>query len=168
MTYYTIAGQGSLDSDEIVSRLNELRELRDEKTFVVFRVRNGEEIEKFDDLDEAEQFISDEDYDPERVQVRADARELDDDEAEELEELEQIDDEGSGIFSDWGSIIVQRESEVDAEDYAREYIRDNYLTSLSRDLFNALEDYVNFRDLGDSLLEDVEGGEIAGYNYVYL
>lgn len=166
MTYYSIAGSSRLDSEEIVSRLEKLRALKDEETFVVYRVRNGEEIESFDERSEAEEFISDEDYDPERVKVRAQAQELDSDDAEELEELERINADGESIFSDWGSITVTREYEVDAEEYGKEYIGNNYGTR--SDLYSALDGYIDFEQLGRDLLENVEGGDIAGYTYVDL
>lgn len=160
------AGDSYIDSEDVVSRLEELRNERDELTFIVYRVRNDETIETFDNKNEADEFVDEEDYDPERVKVRMTSKGLDDDDEEELSDLETIDRDGSDIFSDWGSITVQLESNVDEEDYAREYLSNNYS---DRDgLLGRLDGYINYGSLGEDLLEDAEGGEINGYNYVYL
>ena len=160
-------GDSYIDSEEVVRRLEELRNERDELTFVVYRVRNDEELDTFDSKDAADNFVDAEDFDPERVKVRMTSKGLDSEDSEELDELERIDRDGSDIFSDWGNITVQLESNIDAEDYAREYVRDNFSTRNS-DAYSFVEDYVNFTDLGANLLEGSEGGDIGGYNYLYL
>ena len=160
-------GDSYIDSEEVVRRLAELRDERDELIFTVYRLRNDETIETFESRSDADSFVDAEDYDPDRVKVRMTSKGLDGEDEDELNELEIIDRDGSNIFSDWGNITVQLESNIDAEDYAREYVRDNFSTRNS-DAYSFVEDYVNFTDLGESLLENVEGGEIGGYNYLYL
>ena len=98
-------GDSFIDSEDVVSRLEKLRNKRDELTFIVYRVRNDETIETFDNKNEADEFVDEEDYDPERVKVRMTSKGLDDDDEEELSDLEIIDRDGSDIFSDWGSIF---------------------------------------------------------------
>ena len=160
-------GDSFIDSEDVVSRLEKLRNKRDELTFIVYRVRNDETIETFDNKPDADEFVDAEDFDPERVKVRMTSKGLDSDDSDELDELDRIDREGSDIFSDWGDITVQLESNIDAEDYAREYVRDNFSTRNS-DAYSFVEDYVNFTDLGANLLEGSEGGDIGGYTYIYL
>ena len=113
-------GDSFIDSEDVVSRLEKLLNKRDELTFIVYRVRNDETIETFDNKDDADGFVDKEDYDPERVKVRMTSKGLDSDDEEELSDLETIDRDGSNIFGDWGSITVQLESDVDTEEYARE------------------------------------------------
>ena len=160
-------GDSFIDSEDVVSRLEKLRNKRDELTFIVYRVRNDETIETFDNKPDADEFVDAEDYDPDRVKVLMTPKGLDGEDEDELNELEIIDRDGSNIFSDWGDITVQLESNIDAEDYAREYVRDNYSTRDS-DAYSLVEDYVNFTDLGENLLDNCEGGDIGGYNYLYL
>ena len=160
-------GDSYIDSEEVVRRLAELRDERDELIFTVYRLRNDETIETFESRSDADEFVDAEDYDPDRVKVRMTSKGLDSGDEDELNELEIIDRDGSDIFSDWGYITVQLESNIDAEDYAREYVRDNFSTRNS-DAYSFVEDYVNFTDLGANLLEGSEGGDIGGYNYLYL
>ena len=160
-------GDSFIDSEEVVRRLEELRSERDELIFTVYRLRNDETIETFDNKPDADSFVDAEDYDPDRVKVRMTSKGLDGEDEDELNELEIIDRDGSNIFSDWGDITVQLESNVDAEDYAKEYVSDNFNTR-SNDAYSLVEDYVNFSALGESLLENVEGGEIGGVDYLYL
>ena len=159
-------GDSFIDSEDVVSRLEKLRNKRDELTFIVYRVRNDETIETFESRSDADSFVDAEDYDPDRVKVRMTSKGLDGEDEDELNELERIDRDGSDNFSDWGDITVQLESNIDAEDYAREYVRDNY--NDREGLLSRLDGYINFDGLGEELLEDVEGGEIGGYNYLYL
>ena len=162
-------GDSFIDSEDVVSRLEKLRDERDELIFTVYRLRNDETIETFESRSDADEFVDAEDYDPDRVKVRMTSKGLDGEDEDELNELEIIDRDGSNIFSDWGDITVQLESNIDPEDYAKEYVRDNYSTrDRDSDAYSLVEDYVNFTDLGENLLENCEGGDIGGYNYLYL
>lgn len=70
---------------EVESRIEELE---DSRGYDVVRVRNNDVLATFDDEDEAEQYIEDEDYNPERVVVRQ--QRLDEDDTRELRSLLQL------------------------------------------------------------------------------
>lgn len=85
-----------IERSEVESRIEELE---DSQGYEVVRLRNGQVIDRFDDEDEAAQFIEDEDYNPERVTVRRE--ELDEDDAEELRSLRQLISDVGDSSGDW-------------------------------------------------------------------
>lgn len=171
MNYYV--GESSIDSGTVTERLDELQEKRDELSFIVFRVRSDETLGTFGSEPEAKQYVDEQDYDPERVRVRMTSAGLDGDEKEELEELESIDAEGRSSFTDWDyGITVQRDDDISIDDYARDYIKENY--SDREGLLDLLNGYINYENLGESLLEDRETadfrapGDTYSTTYIYL
>ena len=103
----------TIERDEVESRISELEE--EEKKYDVVRLRNGEVLETFDDEDDAQQYIENEDYNPERVTVRR--QELDSDDAEELSGLrELLDDVSNYQRGDW---TIYNESYF-SEEWARD------------------------------------------------
>ena len=97
----------SIDSSEVSERIEELE---NDQEYEVVRLRNEETLASFSDRDDAEQYIEDEDYNPERVIVRQNG--LDDDDTRELSNLRYLranlgEDDGWTIYnedyfdSDW-------------------------------------------------------------------
>ena len=158
-------GDSRIDSEEVGDRINELQNMLDEEElFSVQRVRNGSEIARFATEAEAEAFIDENDYDTSKVNIIEEDSDVDTD---ELDELRKIDQWGNDNFSDWGSITVINGDYIDYEDYAREYIENNYPTR-NNDAYQVVVDYVDFSELGERLLEDCESASYGPYSmYTY-
>lgn len=87
--------QTSIDSDEVAERIGELEDSAD---YEVVRTRTDEVITTFNEREDAENYISEEDYNPERVIVRQE--ELGTDDAAELAALTALQNElGSGSWT---------------------------------------------------------------------
>lgn len=102
-----------IDYDDVNGRIEELES---EGGYEVVRLRDPDEV-LFEDDDEGacRAFIENEDYNPARVVVRR--RELEDDDAAELERLRALKDEADGEFGEYWSLL--REDYFDAG-WARE------------------------------------------------
>ena len=160
------AGRDYIDSKEMKTRIDELADEMTRLVFRVYRLRNDEKLGEFSTREGAEDFIDVEDYDPDKVRAVMTNQGLSDEDAEELSELQAEYQEGLGSFADWEyGITVQISDNISSSDYAYEYIDTGYGRD---DLFRFLEDYIDFSDLGDALLEDVEFGEIGGTGYYNL
>jgi hypothetical protein len=95
-----------IDNDDVDSRIEELEE---KEGYEVVRVRNDAVLATYSDPDDARLYIEDEDYDPERVIVRA--VELDEDDAVELRQLRKLRDDVA-VSSSW---TLYNESYFDEE-----------------------------------------------------
>lgn len=95
-----------IEKSEVESRIEELE---DSLGYEVVRLRNGEVIKRFDDEDEATQFIEDEDYNPDRVTVQKES--LDEDDAEELHNLQRL----ISDVGDSGNWTIYNESYFDSD-----------------------------------------------------
>jgi hypothetical protein len=84
-----------IGSDDVDSRIEVLE---NEQDYKVVRLRNDDVLAIFDDEEDALQYITDEDYNPERVIVRQ--RKLDEDDAQELRNLTRLRESvGSGSWT---------------------------------------------------------------------
>lgn len=106
--YNTIIGKSDVEA--------RIEEIEGSQGYDVVRNRNGEILETFHEEAEAEQYIEDEDFNPERVTVRR--AELDEDEATELRGLKKLIEDVS-VSSDW---TLYNENYFDA-DWARDEAR---------------------------------------------
>jgi hypothetical protein len=77
----------TISASDIRSRIEELEE-EGEIRYVVYRTRNLDEIESFDSEDDAQEFIDKEDYDPDRVKIKENG--LDEEDQRELEQLGEL------------------------------------------------------------------------------
>lgn len=78
-------------SDETIGKYeidNRIAELEEEGEYDVVRLRNDEVLATFDNEEDAQKYIEDEDYNPERVVVRQ--QELDEDDRLELSRLQRL------------------------------------------------------------------------------
>lgn len=98
--------------DNVMDRIEELEE---GEGYEVVRTRNDEVLFADDDEDACRAYISDEDYNPERVIVRP--AQLDDDDAAELDQLRALKYEADAEFGE--SWVILREDYF-SEEWARE------------------------------------------------
>jgi hypothetical protein len=111
-----------IEGSDVESRIDELEEARG---YEVVRLRNDEVLDTFNDETEAESYIEDEDYNPERVIVRR--QELDEDDAAELERLRVLRDAVGG-----SEFTLYRDDYFDA-DWARDQAREQLPRSVDLD-----------------------------------
>ncbi len=114
-----------IDENEVESRITEIE---DSQAYEVIRLRNDEVLGTFNDQQDAEQYIQDEDYNPERVIVRQ--QQLNDDETRELSLLRALRDKVTAeLSSGW---TLYNESYFD-EDWAKSETREVLGSRVSTD-----------------------------------
>lgn len=154
-----------IDSDEVRARISELEGSKGTQ-YVVYRTRNDEVLSTFDDEEDAAEFIEDEDYNPERVKVRQQEGELDDADAEELQELNELNAEGERDIDDWNfGIALIREDAVD-EDYAKEEARSQLRFGFDLDVWPFT--YIDWADAASGLLEGRDYVRFKGSEFYAL
>lgn len=154
-------GDDTISSTDVMERIAELEEAVNDLGYRVVRDSDGETIGTFPDEEEAEAFISEEDYDPDRVSVVED--EPDEGDVEELEELQEFERNCRSTFGsyEWNSGIVLRDDDTVDADFCEEYVRENYGTWP-----NELNGYINWDSYADSFLNGRDYAELNG-NYYY-
>lgn len=147
-------GGAKISSEDVRNRIAELEDAVENLGWQVILNSDGETLGEFGYEEDAEAFIEDEDYDPDKVSVVED--ELDEDDAEELSELREFLEDVRRTFSlgsrdDW---TLTNGDQVDAE-YAETYYTDAY-----GELDDGLSSYVDWGLYADSITE--------GRDYVML
>jgi hypothetical protein len=113
----------TINDDEVDDRINDLE---GEIGYDVVRVRNDEVLISYDNEDDARQYITNEDYDPERVIVRE--GELDEDDQAELDNLRSLRDS----LGENATYTLYNEDYF-TEEWAREEARDRLGRSVDLD-----------------------------------
>lgn len=145
-----------IDSRDVIARIEELEPFR--VCRVSFEDRGtdaDEDIASFKTQEEAEAFIKEEDYDPDRVYVDADI-----DEAAELRELMKLAEQGKDI-EDWEyGVTLVRDSYF--ETYAEELASD--LGMINKEAAWPLQ-FIDWEAAADALKEDYEELDFSGVTY---
>ena len=158
-------GDSTISTEAVERAINELEsELAEAKPW---KVKRGDfpytQLAEFETEEEAEAFIEEEDYDPDRVAITED----DDleNEREELEELTEFREEIRNTFGSYeyrDGITLTSENQVD-DDYARTYYNDNYGSWPDE-----LDSYIDFRQIASDLLDGRSYATLNGTDYYDL
>lgn len=158
----SLENESTLTRDEVTSRIDALNE---DQEYEVYRVKNDEVLDTFDDEDEAREYIDDEDYDPDKVMVRGG---LDDDDRDELEALQSFDREALSDVPEWrdGSTV-----------YSADYIDESYAKERAVELAPRGVDFdeypfnlIDWSEAADQLMSDAGGNYavLSGTRFYYL
>lgn len=154
-------GDDTISSTAVMARIRELESEVENREVIVTRDSDDEELGRFETVEDADKFVINEDYDPDKVTVAEE--EEDEDVREELDELEEFERDVRGTFgsSEWNSGITLRSGDSVDEDFARSYYRDNY-----GDLEGRLESFVDWDGYADDLTDGRDCVELNS-NYYY-
>lgn len=155
-------GDATISAQDVRDRIAELEEAVENAGWRVIRRSDGETLGKFPDEEDAEAFIEDEDYDPDKVQAVED--EPDEDDVTELSDLREFleDVRRTFIFGPRDSWELRNGDSVDSE-YA-----ENYYTDAYGEPDGGLSSYVNWDAYADSLTEGREYVMLDGEYYYDL
>lgn len=158
-------GDSTISTEAVEAAIDELEsELAEAKPW---KVKRGDfpytQLAEFETEEEAEAFIEEEDYDPDRVSVEEeDDKEDERDELEELQEFRSDIQNSIGTYEYRDGITLTSEDEVD-DDYARTYYSDNYGSWPEE-----LDSYIDFRQIARDLLDGRSYATLNGTDYYDL
>lgn len=154
-------GDDTISSTAVMARIRELESEVENREVIVIRDSDDEELGRFETVEDADSFVINEDYDPDKVTVAKE--EEDEDVREELDELEEFERDVRGTFgsSEWNSGITLRNGDSIDSDFARSYYRDNY-----GGLEGGLESFVDWDSYADDLTDGRDCAELNS-NYYY-
>lgn len=155
-------GDATISSQEVRDRIAELEESVENLGWRVIRRYDGETLGEFPDEEDAEAFITNEDYDPDKVEAVED--EPDEDYVTELSELREFLEDVRRTFSlgsrdEWALL---NGDQVDSE-YGEKYYTDAY-----GELDDGLSSYVDWQAYADSLTDGREYVMLDGEYYYDL
>jgi hypothetical protein len=155
----------TINSSDVIARIEELEEETGIE-YEVYRTRNDEVIASFDVLNEAESYISEEDYNPDRVKVR-ETDKGDEEDRDELRSLRDFDSDGRSTFGTftWQDGITLINENGIGQEYARERAEsENPRVDWDTWPFNLIDwDYA-----ATELTEGNDYADLSGVSYYYL
>lgn len=154
-------GDASISAQDVRDRIAELEESVENTGWRVIRRSDGDTLGEFLDEEDAEAFITAEDYDPDKVLAVED--EADEDEEDELRELREFERDCRNTFGnfEWNSGITLRNGDSADAEFCEEYVRENYGSWPDE-----LDSYINWSRYADDFLDGREYAELNG-NYYY-
>lgn len=161
-TLSDLANRNSIDRDDVMAAIDEIASDAGTVWFVD-RDRTDEEIGgPYDSYADAETFLEDEDYNPDRFTIREESK-LDEGQQAELDELKRFDEECESDIPDWKyGVTIYAEDSIDG-DYARERFEELGLPR-GVDLDSAPYSFIDWEEYAEELKSDASS---AG-NYARL
>jgi hypothetical protein len=159
----TLDGDDTISADEVRSRIAEIESEIGNLEVIVTRDSDGEELGRFADVEDADNFIINEDYDPDKVTVSEE--EENENLRKELNELTEFASDCRSAFGsyEWNQGITLRNGDSVDEQFGKDYYRSNF-----GPLDSEIENYVDWDGYADSLTDGREYAVLNGDYYYDL